>query len=156
MAIAELHLIEIQSALVGLDEPFILENELLLIIELLLRDSVFGPGCAIPFEVHPRLGKDVGISLKVTFGSRYLCLVLPRVDIHQRVALADHLPFTVVDAGKHSGHLVVNRGCVDRGDGTDRIEVNTDVALLCGRRRQRDRPTKAPSAASPRACSRLL
>ena len=135
MAPAELYLEKLKVALVALDLALILQYQFLLVVELLFWDCVARPRCAVPFQIHLRLGQDIDVPQEGTLGLQYLRLKGTRIDIDQGVAFVDDLPFDVVDCGHESIHLSGDGRSVDGRDRTDRFQVDADVAFLrngCG------------------------
>ncbi len=54
---AQLHLVELQSALIGFDRSSVLQDDLLLIVQRLFGDGIARPGVLVALQVHFRLGR---------------------------------------------------------------------------------------------------
>jgi len=95
------------------------------------------------------------VMLERTLSLYQVRLVRPRIDLHERVALADRLPFAIVHRCDDAVHLAGNRRGVRRRHRPDRVQVNTDIACF-GRRR--DNCNRAATRASPtlRCSSRVV
>src|SRR5271156_5621857 len=48
----QLHLVELQSSLIGLDQSLVLKNEFFLVIQGLFRDGIARPGILVAFQIH--------------------------------------------------------------------------------------------------------
>ena len=58
-------------------------------------------------------------------------LILARIDIDQRIALLDVLPFVVIHSGDDTLRLRRDGSGIDGRDGSDCIQVNADISLGC-------------------------
>ena len=129
MAVFELNLVILHGALIVLYSALILEHDLFLIVEQLLVDGILRPCIAIAVHIHLGLGKNVGISLQRALGFEQLRLVGAGIDVDQRIAFLDELPFCVMYRGEDAAGLRGDVGGVDRGDGPDGIEIYADAAF---------------------------
>ena len=128
MAVGELDLVVLDGALVGLDGAFILDDGLFLVVELLLGDGVAGVGGTVAVKIDARLGEDALIVLQRTLGLGEGGLVGTRVDVDERLALADDLSFFVVDGHDLAGDLAVDGDGEDRRDGPESVVIDVDIA----------------------------
>ena len=138
MAIVHLDLIELHGTLIDFDGAFFLQHQFFLIVQGLLRNCFARPRFAIAVQIHLCLGQQILIPLQRALGLQQIRLVRAGIDIDQRVAFADDLTFPVVHRGDNSVHLAGDRTGIDRRDGSDRIEVETNIAFRGGGGRQRD------------------
>ncbi len=79
-------------------------------------------------------------------------LVGPRIDLNEGLPPVHHLTFAVTNLTNYTGDLADDGIRINRSDGADSVEVNTDVALFCGRDGEGNRPANgaAPAGGSHR------
>ncbi len=70
-----------------LHRALVLQHELFLVFERLARDGILRPGILIALQVHLRFGQQILVALERALRLLELCLVGPRIDIDQRIAL---------------------------------------------------------------------
>jgi len=129
VAVFDLHLIVLHGPLVILYRALILQDNFFLIVQELLLDGIAGPRGAVAFHIHLRLCEYVLIALQRALRLQEIRLILARIDVDQRIALADHLPFFKVHGYNQAVNLAGNGVGIDRGYGSDFVKVNADVAL---------------------------
>ena len=136
MAEGDLHFVVLHRAFIDLDRSLVLQHDLFLIVERLLGNAVFRPRIAITLQVHLGLFQDVGVAFKRPLSLHELRLEGPRIDVDQRLALANQLAFRVVDLAHQSRDFTGNRVGINRSDRANRIQIHADVSLLrgCGRK----------------------
>ena len=94
------------------------------------------PCFLVTLVIHPRLREKIFVALQRALRLQKLRPIRTRVYVNQRVALRNALTFRIVDANDYSCDLGGNRRGVNRSDGADRVQINTDIAFL--RRRSSD------------------
>ncbi len=94
------------------------------------------------------------IVLQGSFGLRQRRLIGARIDVDQRIALAHHLAFAVVDGHDLPGDLAVDGDGVGRRHRPKRIHVDVDVAGFGLTHRDRRRSWRGATASSGRATAR--
>src|SRR5258708_39492559 len=154
MTIVDLNLIKLNQALVEFYCALLLQNELFLIIQSLFRYSSPCPRLAIPLGVHLPLCQKAFISVEGSLSLQQSRAIGAIVNINQRVAFANNLPLFVVHCSDDSVDLAGDGGGVNRSDGANRIEINSDIAFLraCGY----DGCRTASSPWRPRVGGRIL
>ncbi len=113
-AVRELELDVVDLAAVGLDDAFVLVNQLALGVELLRGNGVLGDQGPVPLEIHAGVAEQRLVTRELALRLRQLHLERPRIDLGQEVAGVDVLPFLE----RHLDQLAVDAG-VD-GDGVQR------------------------------------
>src|SRR5271166_3333622 len=132
MAKGHLDLLILNRALIIFYRTFILQHDFFLIIEGLLRYAVSSPRVPVTLQVHLRLREHVGIALQCTLSLQELCLEGSRVDFDQGLAFANELAFLVVNLGHEPRDFAGNRVGIDGSDGTNRFQINPNIAFLRG------------------------
>ena len=144
VAVDNLQLGSVDCRLVGLHRSHVLADRCHLRIEGLLRDGIGDDQLLIACQVLVALHERGLVLRQLTFGLRLLHLVKPRVDLDERIAGLDHLPFGV----KHLHDFAVDPGLDDVSlQGRHRPQarqVHIHVAFADGRRDDRDRPLRLP------------
>src|SRR5271166_5056109 len=130
MAKGHLDLLILNRALIIFYRTFILQHDFFLIIEGLLRYAVSSPRVPVTLQVHLRLREHVGIALQCTLSLQELCLEGSRVDFDQGLAFANELAFLVVNLGHEPRDFAGNRVGIDGSDGTNRFQINPNIAVL--------------------------
>lgn len=152
MTIGKLHLVEIERSLIRPNQSLVLRDNLFLIVKLLLRNGLALPGLLVAIQIHSGLRQQVGVAFKRTLSRLNLRRILARINFDQRIALLDRLTFPVMHLCNDTSHLVINRGGIHRGDGANRIPIDTDIPLFSGGNSQGHCTTK--TAATTAAGSR--
>ncbi len=129
MAITELHLLIVDLALIVFDRTLILLDRLLLVIQGLVGDGVPRHGFLVARQIDLCLLQEALIVLQRAFRLFELGFIGPRVDFDQRLALANHLPFAIVDRDDPSCDLAIKTYGRDRGDGAEGVDMDAHVAL---------------------------
>ena len=114
--------------MIRLDRALGLNYRLLLVVELLFGDGVSGIGCLVPLQIDPRLRQHSLIAFQSSFRLRQQRLIGARIDVDQRVALAHHLAFAVMDRHDPACNLAVDRDCVGRRHCAQGGYINIAVA----------------------------
>jgi hypothetical protein len=147
----QLHLVVLQRSLVRFDGSLVLQDNLFFVVEGLFGYRIARPGILVALKVHLGLGQQVGVPVQVPLGGEHVGLVGPGIDLDQGLAAVDDLTFTVADLADDAGYLADNGGGIDRGNGADGVQVDTDVALFGDSGVQGDGAApSAPAAAAGR------
>ena len=127
VAILELHPVVRDGPFVGLHGALVLDDRLLLVVELLFGDGVFGVGVLVTLQVHAGLGEQALVVLQTAFGLFQRRLRGARIDVDERLALAHHLAFLVMHFHHPAGDLTVDSDRVGRCHGAERVHVDADI-----------------------------
>lgn len=133
MAIAQLNLLVINLPLIVFYRALILFDGLLLIFERLASERIARHRLLIAGQVKLRLLQQSLIVLQGAFRLFELGLIRPGVDFDQRLTLADHLSFAIIDSDHFSGDLSVDADGREGGDRSQSIDMNPDVSFADGR-----------------------
>ena len=123
--------------LVGIDHPLIghhggrvLRNQKLLVGDLLQGDRILGSKLLIAREIGLRLGMKGGVLGQLSLRLRQGRLIETGVDLGEDVALLDRLAFGEIDLLEHTRHLALDRGRIQRLNGSEARKHDRLVVLL--------------------------
>ncbi len=106
-------------------------------IDLLLRNHARFEKLLIPIVVNLHVAQLRLILRELPFGLFELHLIWSRIDLDERLALVNHLPFGEIDLDDLAVHAAADGNGVVGGDGTQPVEKDRQVAAR--RRRNNDR-----------------
>jgi hypothetical protein len=132
-------LVVIDQALVGLHGGRVLRNQKLLVGDLLHGDRILSPKLLIAREIGFRLGMKRGVPGQLPLRLPQSRQVDTRVDLGEDVALLDRLAFGKMDLLEHARHLALDRGRIQRLNGSNARKHNWLVVLPHLRGNNRDR-----------------
>ncbi len=136
MTVTELYPVIVDRALIVLHRALVLQQDLFLVVEQLFWDSIARPRRAIAVQIHLRLRQHICVVLQCALGLHQLRLIGSRIDVDQRLSLANRLPFAKVNRSQNAAGLRNDGSGIDRSHRADRFKVNADVSLGDGRNRR--------------------
>src|SRR6267142_6262800 len=145
--IGELELGVVNLALIRGNGPINLANQCALSIELLLGDDALFEEKLIALKIDLRV-----FALRLVFSElpqRLLELDLEgtRIDLREKISLVNELTLLEGNADQLAVNAAADSDGVEGGDGAEAIEVNGQVAALCGGNHDRDdKPTCAETS----------
>ena len=126
-AVDQIHLDALDLSLIVLDGPFILTDQSLLGIQLLLLDRILRPQHLIALQVEPRVLQQSLVARQLSLELSQLRFERTRVDFSQQVPLVDELTFLEPDAHQLSIDAGMDGDGIQRSDRSKSVEVDADV-----------------------------
>ncbi len=130
--ISELQLGVVDLALIRRDGAIKLADQCGLRIELLLGNDAFLKKKLESFEIHFGVFALSLILGELPLSLRKLDLKRTRIDLCEKISFVYELTFLKCDTDELAIDAAANRDGVESGDRADAIEVNGQVAALCG------------------------
>ncbi len=133
MAIGDVQRLRIDQALILFHRAFVLLHDEDLIFGLLPCDRVLRGERLVALEIQLRLGKQPLIVRQLAFVLLFQDLVGPLIDLRQKIALLDHLPFGECDLRQITVDLRLHGDGRERRDGTERVDDDANITERDGR-----------------------
>ena len=137
MAVDDVELLLIDLRLIELHRALVLLHDVDLILVLLAGDRILLGQFLVAREIDLRLREHALIARQLALVLGLQKLVGPRIDLRQKVAFLDHLPFGEGDLRELTVDLRLHGDGRDRRDGAERVDDDADIAGADGGRADR-------------------
>ena len=141
---------------IGFHRALILRDQRDLRVERLARHRVLRGQPLVAREIDLRALQQRLVARQIALGLRQRRLIGPRVDLGDQIAFLDLVAFLEIDLDQIAADLASDRDGRERGDGAERIEIDSDVALADGLRHDRHRRRVAAAAPLRLGCGLVL
>ncbi len=153
--VGELQLGVVDLTLVELDRAFVLADQGLLRVHLLLCDRVLCVQRPVALDVDACIREQRLVARHLAFELRELRLVGARVDLGKEISLLHHLPFPEQYPHQLAVHPAAHGHRLERRHRAQAVQVDVDVAGPCRRGDDRSRAIGVEAAPAGRALLRV-